>query len=97
MIAHHESGTISAVQLANWFLFKAVSEPQLDPAFASSFVVLPEEVKERFRELLCSIKDAGFRWSPFLLATHKKPADPLEYSDQLRQIWALLAEMAGSP
>jgi hypothetical protein len=38
------------------------------------------------------IEEAEFRWTPFVLTSSTAPRDPTEYSDQLRQVSALLRQ-----
>jgi hypothetical protein len=91
-ISLYESGLISAPEWANSLLLDLVSAPEFDTAFVSSLDSLPREVGQAFRSLLARIEEANFRWTPFLLTSSTDPRDPTEYSTQLRQVCALLAQ-----
>jgi hypothetical protein len=90
IIARYESGLLSAAEVANSLLFDLVSEPELDTGFVSSLDSLPEEIRREFHRLLGKIKEADFRWSPFLLTSFPPSSDSAETSAKLRRICTLL-------
>jgi hypothetical protein len=88
----YESGLLSAREWANSLLYDLISAPELDTAFVSLLELLPHEVGQEFRRLLARIEEADFHWTPFFLTASPALPDPTDFSDQLRQVWALLGQ-----
>ena len=100
IINRYETGLLSASEVANSLLYDLLSEPELDTAFLDSIESLPDEVKRVFFGLLRMIQNAGFRWTPFLLADSSDHCDSAQHAAKLRRICALftgnLADRADS-
>ncbi len=87
LLCRYESGSCSANEVANALLFDVVSQADIDPAFLASLQTLPDEVRGAFLQLLQTIEEAEFHWTPFLVPGPAAECDPLK----LRRVCDMIA------
>ena len=90
LISYFQSGIVTGVEVANSLIYELVSETKIDTDFLSTFHSLPIQVKQAFLELLHSVREANFHWTPFFITSKQLPADPTKYSEMLKQVYAFL-------
>jgi hypothetical protein len=91
VLSNYERGWNTPREVANKLLYELVMEPKLDEQFVLSVNSLPDKIKQALLQLLRSIKENDYEWTPLLLGVRTGPPNPREYSEKLRQIDALLA------
>jgi hypothetical protein len=92
MISRYESGVVTAAEVANWLLGNLLDETELDLPFLSSIGSLPDEVRQRFVDLLGEIREAGYHWSPFLITADPNRNELADYPQKLRQVCSLVED-----
>lgn len=86
MLALYRSGLLSASEIAQSFVFDAVTANEREASLLSFFGNLPIDIRDAVCQLLHKIRHDDFKWTPFLLTTSGEFVRPENYDERLRTV-----------